>query len=169
MKRRGFIKFLGIVLAGWNMFFPRLAHAGNAGLFATGSADDITQAIVGAMGEPTGDNVMWFWRTAGLVYSMAAPLTELRDRGEIVLSSEVFQEYGGCGRTETDVVFSRMMGLAARGDLSARSREMVRLYFDQLPGFVWGVVPSRHTAREAHRYLLMQMNVGLEKLAAKVL
>lgn len=103
-------------------------------LLNTGTPDQISEALLGLM--PDSDPMdMWYLRARVLTLALTTALCDLRDRGEIELTPQLFRENLQLGRDHEGPGLIPLHLRALNGELSDEATRQLRGLFDALPGF----------------------------------
>lgn len=98
---------------------------------------------------------MWKGRALLLLQAIINALCFLRDKNEIILSTQIMTEY---------IVLENIVTLYNRKDFPIYIKEKLRSYLRSLPGFREGEKRQSETVMEQHGYLQMQLLAPLEQL-----
>lgn len=128
--------------------------------FATGSADGLTQMVVGLMDDTGGDGAMWKGRATAMFTGVMRALTWMRDQQLIDLNVSEIRDH---------LQLKRIMDLSQTEqyeNMPAPIRKSIKSYLTSLPGYKesQGYNQSQ-TTLDQHGYLEMQFTKILGSLA----
>ncbi|GAB5390228.1 MAG: type IVB secretion system protein IcmO/DotL [Alphaproteobacteria bacterium] len=132
--------------------------------FNQGSSSAMTEMIVSLMDDGGKDGDMWKGRAIGMISAIMVALTELREKGRILLNVNAIRNHLSLPKI-TDLYLDRH----GTYDLTPRAKEALKGYLDSLPGFDWAAAergePQSSTTNDQHGFLYMQFTRIMGSLA----
>jgi intracellular multiplication protein IcmO len=114
---------------------PAMKLSNDSAPFAYGSADSCTQLVISLMPqEQGGSNAVFSQRAVALIHAIMPALTELRDKGMVLIDPDVIRVH---------MEYSRVTGLMANPNISVKARRAIVAFVKSLSGYNENKAPNK--------------------------